>query len=194
MRSPTSPLLAALAVSLLAAAPAAAQTPAPKPAPVARKGKKDAQPAGPVATLLGFEAIPGGGSRIYVELTGSPTVTLHETPGQLVYLLEGVQIRASNTENALELFYHDTPALRARLKHGKKDAELTIQLKVDRKPTHRIVDAKNGVYRLEIDFPAGNFVPPDGATPPAPVAPTPAPSDKKNGKKAAAPAPRATTR
>ncbi|RYE84315.1 MAG: hypothetical protein EOO75_18275 [Myxococcales bacterium] len=98
-----------------------------------------------------------------------------------------MQIKASNTENALELFYHDTPALRARLRHGKKDAELTVQLKVDRKPTHKVVEGKKGLFRLEIDFPAGSYAPADGAVPPAPVAPVRDTDGKK--KKAAAGAP-----
>ena len=183
-------LSTALTLSLLAgAAPASAQQAAPRPAPVVKKGKND-KPTGPIATLLGFEPIAGGGSRIYVELTGSPTVTLHEAQGQLVYLLEGVQIKASNTENALELFYHDTPALRARLRHGKKDAELTVQLKVDRKPTHKIVEGKKGIYRLEIDFPAGSYAPADGAVPPAPVAPVKEADPRKKKAAPAAPTPR----
>jgi hypothetical protein len=166
--------LVAAAFPLLLNSVASAQTPA-APAPRAAKKEKEKKPEGPVANLLGFEAIPGGGSRLYVELTKGTTVTQHETAGQIVFILEGVQIRTGNTENSLELYYHNTPVLRAKLRRAKpdrkakkkeRDAELTIELKTNSKPTHRLVDGQKGVVRLEIDFPEESREAPPGGTPP----------------------------
>jgi len=186
------PALAAAALALSLSSVASAQgAPKPAPAPAAKKGKKDDKPQGPVASLLGFEAIPGAGTRIYVELNGSVNVTQHDAQGQVVYVLEGVQIKTSNTENSLELYYHNTPALRARLHRSKKDAELTIQLKADAKPTQKIVEGRKGLFRLEIDFPAGSFAPGAGAEdqpppPPPPVRPIKEKDKKADSKKAEA--------
>jgi hypothetical protein len=194
-------LLPALASVILAssiAATASAQGATPKtpavPAPVAKKKPKDDKPQGPIITVLGFEAIPGGGSRIYVELNSTVTITQHEAQGQVVYVLENAQIRTSNTENSLELYYHNTPALRAKLHRAPKDkkdkkkdrdAELLIQLKSNVKPTHRLIEGRAGSFRMEIDFPAGNFAPGAGADDqPPPPAPPPVKKDSAKDKKA----------
>jgi hypothetical protein len=161
-----SPVVAAFASLLLASVTLAQGAPAMPPARVQQGKKKEAKPEGPVATLLGFEAIADGGSRIYVELSESVTVTQHEAQGQIVFVLDGVQIKTGNTENALELYYHSTPVLRAKLrrakpdkkdkkaKKGANDAELILEMKAAAKPTHKLVEGRKGTYRLEIDFPA----------------------------------------
>lgn len=179
------PVLASVALSLSLASAVVAQVPT-RPG-VTKKAKKDDKPQGPIIQLIGFEAIAGGGSRLYLELSGSPTVTQHDAQGQLVYVLENTQIRTGNTENALELYYHNTPILRAKLSPSKKDAELLLQLKADVRPTQKIVEAGKGVYRVEIDFPAGNFAPgPDApSTPPPP--PAPPRKDDRSKKAPAAP-------
>lgn len=188
--------LVAAAFPLLLASNAAAQAAPPAAPPAvkqAKKDKKDKQPEGPVASLLGFEAIPGGGSRIYVEMSQSVTVTQHDAQGQVVFVLENVQIRTGNTENSLELYYHNTPVLRAKLrrakpdkkdkkdkkKKGARDAELILELKAEAKPTQKIVEGRKGTYRLEIDFPAGNHAPGAGADERPPASPPATPPAKK---------------
>lgn len=175
----TSSLIAALILSLAPGALAQESPPATPQAP-AKLAKKEKKPDGPVASLLGFEAIQDGGSRIYVELTGNVTVTQHESKGQLVFVLEGAQIRTGNTQNSLELYYHDTPVLRAKLRKAKPDkkdkkekkpkkiadTELILEMKSDVKPTQRLVEGHKGTYRLEVDFPAGNYRPVEGTPPP----------------------------
>jgi hypothetical protein len=176
-----SPVVAAVASLLLASVALAQGAPPATPPAKAQQGKKkkEARPEGPVATLLGFEAIAGGGSRIYVELSESVTVTQHEAQGQVVFVLENVQIKTGNTENALELYYHDTPVLRAKLrrakpdkkdkkaKKGANDAELLLEMKTEARPTHKLVEGRKGTYRLEIDFAAGGNAPGADERPPA---------------------------
>jgi hypothetical protein len=172
-----------LAFSLLGPAVASAQqagtAPAAKaasPAPAARaaRGKKTAKAQGPVARYLGLEMLPSGGSRIFVELSGQPTVTEHDTPGQVSFLMENTHVDVHNNENSLETYYHNTPVLRARLHHTKKDVELAITLRADSKPTFKLVEGRNGTYRLEVDFPPGTFAPSnDASAEPPPPSPTP---------------------
>ena len=188
MRLASSLVAAALALSLPSVS--SAQQPNPKAAaapPRAAKKEKEKKPEGPVASLLGFEAVPGGGSRIYVELTSNATVTQHESPGQVSFVLEGVQIRTGNTENSLELYYHDTPVLRAKLRRAKpdkkakkkdRDAELLLDLKAEAKPTYKLVEGRKGSFRLEIDFPVVSAAP--GA--PAPKEPPKKASKAEEGK------------
>ncbi|MCS6901481.1 MAG: hypothetical protein RMJ98_08210 [Myxococcales bacterium] len=177
-----SPLVATVALLLITSvALAQGKSLAPPPAKVQQaKKKKEDQPEGPVATLLGFEALPGGSSRIYVELSESVTVTQHEAQGQIVFVLENAQIQTSNTENALELSYHNTPVLRAKLRRarldkqdkkarkGGRDVELLLEMKAEVKPMHRLVEGRKGTYRLEVEFPAGSGSGSDAPSPPPP--------------------------
>src|SRR5579859_2833280 len=115
------------------------------------------RPGAPVATFPGFRLLPGGGSRIYVELTKNVTVDEGKANGALVFKLRGAQVLSRNNKNALITTHFATPVARARLVPAGLDLDLVIDLRKAVEPTHQVVAADNGSVRLEIDFPAGDY-------------------------------------
>jgi hypothetical protein len=159
-----------LSVDALAAPPKAPPKPAaPAPAATAtgasaksketpraatKKGKK---PTGPAVVFSGIQMIPGGGSKIFVEITGTTKVTEGKAAGSLSYVLDGVHSDIQNHRNPLELIYHNTPVLRAKLRPSKQDTEVLFEMRADVKPKVQIVDLPGGGARVEFEFPAGNY-------------------------------------
>jgi len=121
------------------------------------KGEMRPRPGAPVATFPGFRLLPGGGSRIYVELTKNVTVDEGKANGALVFKLRGAQVLSRNNKNALITTHFATPVARARLVPAGLDLDLVIDLRKAVEPTHQVVAADNGSVRLEIDFPAGDY-------------------------------------
>ena len=115
------------------------------------------RPGAPVATFPGFRMLPGGGSRIYVELTKNVAVDEKKANGALVYTLRGAQVLSRNNKNALITTHFSTPVARARLVPAGFDLELVIDLRKGVEATHQVVAADNGTVRLEIDFPPGDY-------------------------------------
>jgi len=129
------------------------------------------RPGASVATFPGFRMLPGGGSRIFVELTKSVNVDERRANGALVYTLRGAQVLSRNNKNALITTHFATPVARARLVPAGSDVDLVIDLRTGVEATHQVVAGENGTARLEIDFPPGDyplapglFEPPAGAS------------------------------
>ncbi|MCC6644368.1 MAG: hypothetical protein IT374_02210 [Polyangiaceae bacterium] len=156
----------ALSLALAASPAVAEEKPAPAPARPAPAKKKKAEPLA-TAEFPAFEMIKGegGGSRLVVYLSKRVEVGEQASSGTLTYVLHDARVDTYNDTNPLELFYFDTPALRARMRSVKKDVVLTVALRADVKATTRMVDTKHGV-RFEVQFPAGSY-----AEKPAPPAP-----------------------
>ncbi len=166
-----------------------------------RKQTAHARPAaraGIVATLPGFELLPDGGSRLFVELTKAATVTEKREARVLTYVIQGARVDHRNNENALVTVHFNTPVTRARLLPVGGNLVFAIDLRADTTATWRLVDSSDGAASvLQIDFPRGAFLPageydpaidPGGqqgqvsmsqpgapAAPPPPAAPAPAP-------------------
>lgn len=140
-------------------APAATATAASaKPKETPRAGaKKSKKPTGPAVVFSGIQMIPGGGSKIFVEITGTTKVTEGKAAGTLSYVLDGVHTDIQNHRNPLELVYHNTPVLRAKLRPSKQDTEVLLEMRADVKPKVQVVDLPGGGARVEFEFAAGNY-------------------------------------
>jgi hypothetical protein len=136
---------------------------------------------GPVATLPGFELLPDGGSRLFVELTRTVPVEETKAAGTITYVLKGAHIDKRNNANALVTVHFNTPVTRARLLPSGHDLHFVIDLRQNAVPTWKLAPAKDGTAILQIDFAKGDFLPAGGepVVPPAaakPVTPgTPSP-------------------
>ncbi len=138
----------------------------------ASSGDKDARTAsrarrGPradaaIATFPGFRVLPGGASRIYVELTKGVTVDERRAQGMLVYVLHDARVLVRNNRNALLTTHFNTPVGRARLVTSGRDLELVIDLRAAANATQKVVAGEGGSARLEVDFPAGDYPPMPG--------------------------------
>jgi hypothetical protein len=134
---------------------------APSSRPAAAHPAK-AHSEGPIATLPGFEMLPEGGSRLFVEM--SQTVGVEEKKSQrtLTYVLRGTRVVHRNNENALVTVHFNTPVTRARLLPSGHDLLFSIDLRADATPTWKIVNESDGTATLQIDFPKGSFLPAGG--------------------------------
>jgi hypothetical protein len=112
--------------------------------------------------------LPGGGSRIYVELTKNVAVDERKANGALIYTLRGAQVLSKNNKNALITTHFATPVARARLVPAGLDLDLVIDLRQGVDATHQVIAADNGSVRLEVDFPPGDYPPAPGLYEPPP--------------------------
>lgn len=138
--------------------PRAGEEDRPRPRPRA-KGRR----TGPRVMAPGFKMTESGGSRVYVRLSQSPTVTRSERNGAWVFLLEGMRVPLRNNRNILDTTHFDTPVASARLVPTKKGVELAIRMRRPSTPTHHAGKTKDGHFVLFVDFPPE----PSGKRPPA---------------------------
>lgn len=130
---------------------------------VVRSGVRHVQhhahtPSGPIATLPGFEMLPEGGSRLFVELTQSVQVEERHTRGKLVYVLHGAHVAIHNNQNPLVTVHFNTPVTTARLVPAGHDLHFVVDLRAPVTPTWKTNAGKEGSFVLTIDFPKGSYV------------------------------------
>jgi len=143
-----------------AASPAAPAPPLMVRSGKRSSGKKSSKAAfGLVATLPGFEMLPDGGSRFFVELTHTATVVEKRDARTLTYLIQGAHVVHRNNENILETIHFNTPVTRARLLPARSGLVFSVELRADAAPAWRMVDGEDGGSTLQIDFPKGAFLP-----------------------------------
>lgn len=154
-------------------------------APHSRARARVHHAAGPVATLPGFELLPEGGSRLFVELTASIQVVEKPVAGGITYILKGAHVAKRNNENALVTVHFNTPVTRARLVPVGGDLHFVVELRQNVKATWKLVPAKDGATVLQIDFPNGTYLPNEESSPPADNPPKPPATggDAKSGAK-----------
>jgi hypothetical protein len=172
-------------------APAVPMTPSAAPVPVVleertvHEGKVRTYPY-PVATLPGFEMLPDGGSRLFVEISKTVNVEERRSERVLTYILKGTRVVYRNNENSLVTVHFNTPVTRARLLPSGRDLLFSVDLRADASPAWKMVAETDGSATLQVDFAKGSFLPagdsdvtmyggarPASAPPPPPSGPPP---------------------
>lgn len=113
----------------------------------------------PVATLPGFEQLPDGGSRLFVDLTTQVPVEERRTAGSVTYVLKGAQVTHHNNTNALVTVHFNTPVFRARLVPSGADLLFVIDLRDPKAAPAFKMSAKGQGGILTVDFGKGDYVP-----------------------------------
>jgi len=160
-------------------------------------GPRIVRRAGPQATFPGFEQLPDGGSRLFVQLSQNVPVEERRAQGSITYVLKGAHARVFNDTNSLVTVHFNTPVASARLVPQGKDVLFVVALRAAASPTFKVQDNQDKTSTLMIDFPKGDF---GGAgegletgtgEPAAPRAPRGAPKPKitKSSGRAAPPPP-----
>ncbi len=143
--------------------PPTSTTPPSTPPPRPARKVAHAKPAlrnGLIATLPGFELLPDGGSRFFVELTKTATVAEKREGRTITYLISGARVNLRNNENALVTVHFNTPVTRARLFPVRGNVAFAIELRADTTATWRMVDNADGTASiLQVDFPKGAYLP-----------------------------------
>ncbi len=143
----------------------------PKAAPGhvrAAKGKR----AAPDALMPGFELLPDGSTRFFVELSQAVPYDVKKGHGTLTVVLKGARVDRRNNYNPLVTVHFNTPVTSARLVPHGKDLWFVLELRADVTPTATMDTPAQGPPSLRIVFPKGDYVPPAAAQPadgPAPA-------------------------
>lgn len=146
-----------------------------------RRGRAaKAAPAGPTATMPGFETTADGGTRLFVQLTEQVPVEERRAQGSITYVLRGAHVRVRNNTNALVTVHFNTPVWRARLVPHGADLFFVVDLRANVAPTFKMTEGAGRTAVLTIDFPKGDY---GGVEPPRGGA------DKARGKAKPEPAP-----
>lgn len=114
--------------------------------------------SGPVATLPGFEMLPEGGSRLFVELTQTVPIEERKARGTITYVMHGARVTVHNNTNPLVTVHFNTPVAGARLAQSGRDLLFIVTLRADATPTWKVNPGKEGSSVLTVDFPKGSYV------------------------------------
>ena len=158
------------APATLGAPAARAVGPARPPAVGARATK--ARTHAPDATMSGFETLSDGSTRVFVELSDRVPYDTKVGRGTITYVLKGARVDRRNNFNPLVTVHFNTPVASARLVRHGSDVWFVVTLRenVPATVTHVTMDAlKDGTCSLRVDFPKGEYLPPEGAAPMPPV-------------------------
>jgi hypothetical protein len=145
----------------------------PQPVNLARARRLGAGP--PAAVLPGFDSFADGSSRLFVELTKSVPIEERKAAGTITYVMKGTHVNVANNLHSLITVHFNTPVVRARLVPKGGDLLFVVDLRAAVAPTWKLSPAKDGAAILQIDFPAGSYLPGDATAAPA-AAPAPAPA------------------
>ncbi len=120
---------------------------------------KAAVPAdAPIATFPGFEMLPDGGTRVFVQVSKNVAVEERHGSSSLTYVLKGAHVLKRNNTNPLVTIHMNTPVASARLVPSGSDVDFVVTLRASSTPTWKVAQSGDGASRLEIDFPKGTFV------------------------------------
>jgi len=137
-----------------AALPAQPKSPRTKAAAKHAKAKAPKfDPALPTVTYPGFQLLAAGASQLWLAVSRTVEVRSERKGSQLIFILGGAQVGTANNTNPLITTHFDTPMASARLLPAKDGARLTIWLREDIEPTHRILPGPRGTMLLEVNFP-----------------------------------------
>lgn len=121
--------------------------------PVARRA------AGPVATLPGFEMLPDGGSRLFVDLSQNVPVEERKAAGSVTYVLKGAHLEHRNNANALVTVHFNTPVWRAKLVPSGADLLFIVEMRGQgAQGAMKMNPGASGVTRLTVDFAKGDYL------------------------------------
>lgn len=129
-------------------------------------------------TWPGFQMLPDGRSRIFIQMTGLVSHQVSRTNRRVDVRLKNAKLPGSNNKRRLITRYFNTPVLETRLRARKGDVVVSLQLREAIEPVVSSETGPSGYRFLYLTFPAGKYVENAQTLPPAPVpaAATPAPS------------------
>jgi len=114
--------------------------------------KPDKQYVGsPVATLPAFRMLPGGCSRVFLEMRGDVSVAENRAPGRLTYRISNVEVPERTNRFDLPTEHFATPVGRVQLLSVEGGAELVIELRSPAKSKATLRHSRRGMV-LNVDF------------------------------------------
>jgi hypothetical protein len=113
-----------------------------------------------LVTWPGFQMLPDGGSRVFVQTSTEVTPELKRDGNgdnwQLV--LSGVALPQGNARRPLDTHFFNTPVKSVRTHARGATVSLLLEMRAKLKPILRTERAANGYFFTYLDFPPGNFL------------------------------------
>jgi hypothetical protein len=132
--------------------------PNPPPAMGRVTGRRGRAARATVVTWPGFQMLPGGGSRFFVQTSATVSPTLNTSDGRVEIVFPNTAIHLGNSRRYLETAYFETPVVRAHLERRRNDMVLVMQMRANVVP--QISSGAEGTFFFTyIDFAAGQYRP-----------------------------------
>lgn len=109
-------------------------------------------PGSSIAGVPAFRVLEDGSSRVFLRISGKPSISERKAPGQLAVILPGVYVPSRIEQLPLDTSFFATPVSKVRLVGEGANAMLSIELKRPSEPTLRVENQSDGIVIL-IDFP-----------------------------------------
>jgi hypothetical protein len=113
-----------------------------------------------IVTWPGFQMLPGGGSRFFVQTNAAVSAQVSTSEGRVEIVFPNTAIHLGNSRRYLETAYFETPVMRAHLERRRNDMVLVMQMRANVVP--QISSGSEGTFFFTyIDFAAGQYRPAD---------------------------------
>jgi hypothetical protein len=118
-----------------------------------------AQPgAGALVTWPGFQMLPDGGSRVFIQTNVEVKAELRREGANWAIALPGVSLPPGNARLPLDTSFFKTPVKSVRAKLLKPDGVLVqVEMRAQAAPSLHTERAQTGYFFVYIDFPAGAY-------------------------------------
>lgn len=110
-----------------------------------------------IVTWPGFQMLPNGGSRFFLQVNGSVETQTSEGDGTFTVTLRNARIHLINNHRPLVTTYFNTPVRSARLVRKRGGVAMVMSMRTGAVPTLTTEAGENGYHYLYIDFPPGQF-------------------------------------
>jgi hypothetical protein len=115
----------------------------------------------PEVILPGFETLADGSTRLFVELSQPVSFDTKASGRSVTYVLKGAYVGKRNNYNPLVTIHFNTPVTVAELRPHGSDLYFVVDLRANVLPTATMEAEKDGSAILKIEFPKGDYLPPE---------------------------------
>ena len=123
--------------------------------------------------MPGFELMPDGSTRLFVELSKPAAFDTKLARGSVTYVLKEARVDRRNNQNPLVTVHFNTPVTSARLVPHGRDLWFVVGLRANVAGSAVMDSTKEGAATLRVTFPKGDYLrgPSDNNAPPTAAEP-----------------------
>jgi hypothetical protein len=124
------------------------------------------------ALMPGFEMMPDGSTRLFVELSKPAAFDTKPARGSVTYVLKEARVDRRNNQNPLVTVHFNTPVTSARLVPHGRDLWFVVDLRANVAGSAVMESTKEGAGTLRVTFPKGAYLrpPSENSAPPTSAA------------------------
>ena len=111
------------------------------------------------AVMPGFETLPDGSTRLFVDLSGAVSYETKSDRTSTSYVLKGTRVARRNNCNPLVTQYFNTPLTTARLVPHGHDLWLVTETRAKVNPAVSMEAKADGGVAFSVHYPPGDYLP-----------------------------------